>query len=128
LGQEGKGALPCAEVREVEANICRDNADKSDVGIVMPLGDHLGSEQDVERSSLKSAEEEMMGLAARRGVPVHPRDPGVREEASDLPFHLFCANPELPDVKAVADGTVVRGSLLMVTVVTPEQIQRPMED
>ena len=120
LGQEGKGALPCPKVREVEANICQDNTDEGDVGIVVPLGNHLGSEQDVQRSSLESAEEQMMGLTAHRGVPVHPSDPGLREEASDLLFHLFCPNPELPEVRAAAHGTTIRRPLMMVTVVTPE--------
>ena len=62
-----------------------------------------------------------MPLAAGRGIPVHPGDPGVGKEGLELPLHLLGAHPELPQGEAAAVRTAIRGSPLMGAVVASQE-------
>ena len=96
LCQEGKGSLSTPKVGEVETNVCRKDTHEGNVRVVVPLGDHLRADDDVNIPTLEAVEKEVMSPAPGCRIPVHPCDAGMGEESLELPFHLLGADPEFP--------------------------------
>ena len=48
LGQKLKGALPGVILRKEEAEIRGHHSHQGDLGEIVPLGDHLGADEDIQ--------------------------------------------------------------------------------
>ena len=57
LGQQLKRALGSAEVGKTKPDVGRDDADQRHAREVVPLGDHLRADEDVELTARETAEE-----------------------------------------------------------------------
>src|SRR5947209_969648 len=75
LGQQLKGAFGGPEIRNVQADVGIDDADKGDIGKIEPLGDHLRTEKDVNKPAAKGTEHPGMAAALLHAVAIHaPHD------------------------------------------------------
>lgn len=70
LGDELKGALAGAEVRDVEAEVCVKDSHQGDVGKMEAFGDHLGADEDVDFLGFEFAEDVLEGVFAAHGIGI----------------------------------------------------------
>jgi hypothetical protein len=77
LGQQLKGPLGGAEVREIESGIGIDSTDQGDVWEIQPFGNHLGAYQQIHLTRLNRAQNSLMRPFSAGRVQIHPRDPRV---------------------------------------------------
>ena len=84
LGQQGKGTLGTAKVGKIEPRIGADDPDQGDPGKIMPLGHHLGAEQNIDVAALHGTDQISMGAFAAGGVPIHARDACLGKRLSKL--------------------------------------------
>ena len=106
LGEELEGAFAGAEIRSVEGGVGGEDADKGDVGEVVSLGNHLGSDEDVGAAGTKEGEEFVVATEARGDVGVHAEDVGMREATLGDGLNALGA-----DTGVFKDGRGARGAL-----------------
>ncbi len=120
LRQKLECPLPGAEVGEVETQIGSDDTDERHAGDVVPLGHHLGSDEDVHLSAVERAQDPALLPLARGRVTIEPLDPRVREQEPDLLRHPFRPEAELGALRTAAARTARRGVLAEPAVVAAE--------
>ena len=74
LLQQIVGALPCAEVRQLEGEVGIDHAHKGNLGKVEALGDHLGAQQHRAIGGIELFKQLLVRVLATRGIGVHAND------------------------------------------------------
>ena len=71
LFQQVVGALPCAEVRQLEGEVGIDHAHERDLGKVETLCDHLGAQQNGAIGRIELLEQLFVRILAARGIGIH---------------------------------------------------------
>jgi hypothetical protein len=104
LRQDLEGPLGRSEVRDVQGGVGDKNADQCDPGEIVPLGNHLGADENVDLSAVEPSKDPCRISPPRGRVTVHPCDPGIRKEFFRLFFNPFCSRPLAADMNATARG------------------------
>ena len=100
LGEELKGPLRGAEIRKVEPHVRRHHPHQGEAGEVVPLGHHLGPDEDVDLPPPHPAQDAVVGPGPAGGVPVEAADPRPREPGAGGLLDPF--GPEAEEPHAVA--------------------------
>ena len=105
LRQQLECALLAAVVWQVERHVRRDHTHERHIGEVMPLGDHLRSNEHLRLSLAERSEHLDHRVLALRGVVVHADGLDQREQLFQLFLHLLRAHAELADIRRAAGRT-----------------------
>ena len=99
LRQELEGPLGRAKVGEAEADVCRDHPDQRDRGKVVPLGDHLRADEQVERAGPEIVQHALDRAPPLHRVAIDAADARrSRRAASPRPRPARCRSPPAPDM------------------------------
>ena len=77
LLQQIVGALPCAEVRQLEGEVGIDHAHERDLGKVEALCDHLGAQQHRAIGGIELLKQLFVRILAARGIGIHTNNGDV---------------------------------------------------
>lgn len=91
LGDELEGALCSAEIRDVQADICVEDADEGDVGKVQAFGDHLSADEDVDFLDFKVPKGFPEGVFAAHGIGIDAGEASVGEDFLEDFLDFLCA-------------------------------------
>ncbi len=127
LHQELQGPFGCPKVREIQGDVCEDDAHQGDLRNVVSLGDHLGSDQDVQFLSPESAEDLLVRPFPACRVSVHSSDAGLGKKRPDLLFDLLRTLPDGLNVQSLAGWALGGRNGLVFAVMTTEALSCPME-
>ena len=122
LAQELEAAFAGAEVGEVDDDVGVDHADEGDVGEIQPLGDHLGSHQDIDLAAADAVEDVGVGPFAGGGVDVHAGDAGTGEAFAQEAFDLLGAESALAEGGATALPAGGLGEFLVHAIVADQAL------
>ena len=86
LRQQLESALGCAEIGQVEADVRGDDTDQLDAREVMPLGDHLRADHDVDFFVLEGAQHAFGMSAPASHIAIESHRTRARKEVSNLFF------------------------------------------
>ena len=121
LREDLEGPLGGPEIGDVEGGVGGDDADQRNPGEVVPFGDHLRSDEDVDPPPLETPENSRQLPAAGRRVAVHPGDPRLGEELLRLLLDPFRSRAVAPDAAPPAGGTKRCGPDVEIAVVAFEE-------
>ena len=125
LDEELEGALARPEVGDAERRVGVDDADERHVRQVVPLGDHLRPDEDVDLARAHPRQDRLDAAAAGH-VAVEPRDARHRERRGERLLELLRADAlELQRV-GVALGAAHAERRLEVAVVAADDGPRPL--
>ncbi len=110
LRDELERSLAGAEVGECEGGVAADDADKSDVGVVQSLGDHLGAEHDLDFAARESSERGFVFLEGAHGVAVDSCDIHSREFFGEFFFDALGAESEETEFFSAGDASRGQGA------------------
>jgi hypothetical protein len=128
LREQLKGSFRGPEVRQVEADIRRDDSDELDTGKIMTLGDHLGPDHDVDLFILERAQN-ALGMTATRGdVAIESHRAGIRKEASHFFFEPLGPDAQECGFRIPAAVADFRHGPHEITVVTAKEVVRGVKD
>ena len=74
LKQRGKQALGCPKIMGVQATVGTQDHDQGQAWKIMPLGHHLGSDQNIDLTRANRRQQRLGRAATARGVAVNPHD------------------------------------------------------
>ena len=97
LGKKLECPLPGTEVRRMQPRVRVDDADQGDIGKIQPLGDHLGSDEDVGLTGAEFSQNLAVRSFAGHRVRIHPGDAGHRKEPADRFLDALRADPGVLD-------------------------------
>jgi len=117
LCQELKGALGGAKVRKSQADVGVDHAHQGDIGNVVPLGDHLRSDQNVVAALAEAVKNALVEPLAGNAVTVHAGHARLGELAVQFLLHPLGADALEVDVLTLALRTKARNGGGVVAVV-----------
>ena len=110
LLQQIVGALPCAEVRQLEGEVGIDHAHERDLGKVETLCDHLGAQQHGAIGRIELLEQLFVRILAARGIGIHANNGDVLgKHLVQCVLDLLRAQPHFCQVAAAALGATTRG-------------------
>jgi len=118
LHQELQGPFGCTKVREIQGDVCEDDAHQGDLRNVVSLCDHLGSDQDVQFLSPESVEDLLVRPLPSRRVSIHSSDAGLGKKRPDLLFDLLRTFPDGLNVQSLAGRALGGWNGLVFAVVT----------
>ena len=128
LGEELKGALGGAEIGVVQPDIREHDTHELHARKVVPLGHHLGSDQDIDLVVVE-APQSLLGMAsALRGVAVEASGSRSRKSDADLLLEPLGPHSKERGVGSAARPAFVRRGLGMVAVVAPEVVLAGVKD
>src|SRR6187399_2906132 len=78
LDQEREESLPRAEVRAEKRAVRLEDADQREVGVIVPLREHLRAHEDVDLPGADLAERFRQGATRGRSIAIHAGDDGPR--------------------------------------------------
>ena len=110
LFQQVVGALPCAEVRQLEGKVGIDHAHKRDLGKVKALGDHLRAQQHRTIGGIELLEQFFVRILAARGIGIHANDGDILgQHLVQRVLDLLSAQAHFCQIAATAFGATTRG-------------------
>ena len=83
LRQQLEGSLTGAEVGSVQADVRIDDANKSHIGKIEPLGNHLGADENIDLAGAEFPEHLAIRSLPAHRVGIHSRDAGRRKKLPD---------------------------------------------
>src|SRR5690348_11825003 len=108
LGEQLKGALGRAEVRQTERGIGADHADQSDTLKIVALGEHLCADENVERAAGESAKRFLILALGAGGVAVEAGDARTGKFFAQALLEMLGALTEEIDIFGLALGAELR--------------------
>jgi hypothetical protein len=127
LQQKLQGPFGCPKIRKVQGDVCEDHAHQGDLRNVVPLGDHLGPDQDVQFLSPESVEDLFVRTFPACRVSVHSPDAGFGKKSPDFLFDPFRAFPDRLNLRALAGRAPGRRNDLVFAVVATQALLGPMQ-
>ncbi len=121
LGDELEGAFGGPKIRQVQSEVCQDDAHQGHQRQVKPLGKHLSANENIGTVLSEMVEDQVMRAFVARGIGVPAQGAGGRELFKDEFFKALGAHTELAHIDASAGGAGFRHLALMVTVMAEEQ-------
>ncbi|OMP13723.1 nucleolar complex protein 14 [Corchorus olitorius] len=112
--------LPRAEIVREQRGIGRDHAHQRYALEVMPLGDHLRADQDVDAAFVHGVEQRFGAALAAGGIGVDAGDAGLRKQLAERLFDALGAAPERRDVDVAAVWAVMRDARFVPAVVAAQ--------
>ena len=110
LFQQVVGALPCAEVRQLEGEVGIDHAHERDLGKVEALGDHLGAQQHGAIGRIELLEQLFVRILAARGIGIHANNGDVLgKHLVQRVLDLLSAQTHFCQVATATFGATARG-------------------
>src|SRR5438876_6653218 len=79
LSEQLKSALGSAKIRQAERGVGADHADQGHALKIVPFGEHLRADENIQRAADKRSERFLVLALGSRGVAVQPRDAGARK-------------------------------------------------
>ena len=101
-------ALARAEIGAVQSLVGVQDSHQRDIGEVVPLGQHLGSDQKIGLTLVDAAQLFLECAAARGAVAVNAFDACLWEKFLQRPFHPLRALAKRVQIPALAGGATVR--------------------
>ena len=89
---------------------------------IQAFGDHLRSDEDVERALAESVQDAFQRMLATGGVLVHARDPGIGKKFPEFLLDLLRSEAEHAQPCAPAVAADNRGGILAAAVVAPQLV------
>ena len=118
LSEELKGPLSRAKIRQMEAQIGIDDSDESHIRKMQAFGDHLCSDQDIDRAFLEGLKRLVIGVLAAHRISIHSCHPRIRKHALDGILHLLRPHAGVPNRWIFACGTRFGRALIISANVT----------
>ena len=120
LREQLERALGGAKIRQAQSDIRRHHAHQRHVGNVVPLGDHLRADQDVEIALAESLQDDFVLPLAGDGVAIQARDARAGKLAVQFLLHFFRTHAEKVDVLALALRAYRRNAFGVTAVVAQQ--------
>src|SRR5258708_14399470 len=121
LGNQRKGALGGAKVRQSQSGINRHDADQRDVGKVVSLRQHLRPHQQIDLAFSEIEQRRFEFMTALFGVAIDAADAQLRKALAQEFFDLFGAFTYVIDELAGANGALRRRALVMIAIVADQR-------
>ena len=118
LGQQRKAAFGGAKIGQIEDAVGAEHPDQTDAGKIMPLGDHLGTNQNIDLPRHHFIDQPLMGTLAAGGVAIHPRYPRAGEEFGQFLLQSLGAGPLRFDIQTMALGADFGRRFEIITIMT----------
>ncbi len=110
------------EVAAEQAAVGIEDADQGDAGKIVPLGQHLGADEDAGLAPADRFEEFVQPPATPRAVTVDADDGGIREALREQAFGLFSALANRVQTLLAAFRAYPGDSLLVAAVVAAQAV------
>ena len=107
LCQELEGALCGSEIRQVQYCVRKHDNYERQVGEIVPLGDNLSPDNDVNLASRDGRQGPLILAPRRDGITIHSQDIRIGKEPCRLLLNLLSSEtdePDLPRPTCVAPG------------------------
>ena len=121
LAEERENPFGAAKIWQIQRGVGVEDTNQCDRREIMPLGDHLCTDQDVNLSSRHLLYQPMVSSFAAGGVAIHARHPGLGEKLPDLLFETLRAHSFGEQADSAATVTTLRRSHVEITVVTTQR-------
>src|SRR5262249_52889880 len=99
LSQQLKRPFARPKIRLMQGKIGVNDADECDVREVQTLGDHLGSDQDVNLACAKITEDTAIIVFAFQRIGIHSRDARIRKKFGKRLFYFLRAEAGVADLR-----------------------------
>ncbi len=120
LSKELEGLFGGAEVRHVETGIGVDDPDKGDAGIVVTLGEHLRSDEDVDFPGGEASEDFCVTAFPGGGIGIHAFDARFWEGSHEVVLDFLRACAEVDEWFETAFAADFGAGFLRAAVVASE--------
>src|SRR5215467_5761576 len=91
LGQQLKRPFSGAKIGQAQGSVRADHADKRDALKIVPLREHLGTHENIERAASEGAERFLILALGSRRVAVQPRNARARKFFAQPFFEMLRA-------------------------------------
>ena len=131
LGEKLKNPLACPEIRHMQTNITVGDADDGNVGEIVSLRDHLGSNKNRGLAAPNSPEDRFIRLKIVRRIAVESIDSCIGKQTAKLLINSFGSCSPLNELAAVrlrrwgTRGTQLARNEAQIAVVADE-LMRPL--
>jgi hypothetical protein len=102
LGNELKGAFWSTEVRQHQTGIYGNNTNQRDIGKIMPFGNHLCPNEDVEAAGGKIVKNALESTTPPRRIAVETRNGQGGKQFAQASFELLCPFADVSNAFAMA--------------------------
>jgi hypothetical protein len=127
LSQELKSPFPSPEIGRVKPYVGIDNANKGDVRKIEPLGDHLGTQQNIDLTGPKLSQHFGIRTSTGHGVGIHPRKTCLWKKSPDCLFDPLGADAGMLNAWILAFRTALRRLCSMAAEMTGKAVIRAMQ-
>ncbi|NKG01704.1 hypothetical protein GO287_03648 [Ralstonia solanacearum] len=124
LHQRGEQVLAGTEVVAEQGRIGRHHAHQRHALEVMPLGDHLRADQDIDGPFVHGVEQRLGAALAAGGVGVDTRHARLRKQRAEGLLDALRAAPQRRDVDVAAVRAMVRDARFVAAVVAAQPVLR----
>ncbi len=120
LNQKRKGPFGTAEIGEIETVVGIDNPDQCHIWKIMPFGEHLCADQDINLAGQNRVDQPLVSPLGGCRIPIHAGNATPGHMPHQVLFKPFGATPLRHQVMPAATRADIWRHLVIITVVAEQ--------